>query len=100
MKTRLQKKSEKLGVYKLGNYHFSEEVAIEYEGNLHSYDVTNESFGFINNSAKLRTKGEKKKDNRFVSQYTERPAECEPLSLYNYFLYQNNDGNKAKRNKI
>ena len=51
----------------------------------------------INNSAKLRTTGEKKKDNRFVSRYTERPAECEPLSPYDYFLYQNNDGKKAKK---
>ena len=38
-----------------------------------------------------------KKDNHFVSQYTERPAECELFSPYDYFLYQNNDGKKAKK---
>ena len=51
----------------------------------------------INNSAKLGTSGEKKKDNRFVSQYTEHPVEPEPLSPYDYFLYQKNNGKEGQK---
>ena len=51
----------------------------------------------INNSAKLRTAGEKKKDNRFVSQYTECPVKSEPLSPYDYFLYQKKNEKEAKK---
>ena len=53
----------------------------------------------INNSAKLRAPGEKKIDNRFVSEYGKRPVESEPLSPYDYFLYQKNDGKNAKKGK-
>jgi len=53
----------------------------------------------INNSARLKEGRQHNTDSRFISQYGNRPAECEKMSLYAYFLFTKNDGMKAKKGR-
>ena len=53
----------------------------------------------INNSARLKEGRQNATDQRFISQYSNRPTECEHMSLYAYFLFMKNDGLKAKKGR-
>ena len=53
----------------------------------------------INNSTRLKEGPENKTDTRFTTQYSNRPHECEEMSLYDYFLFLKNDGKNGRKGR-